>query len=150
MAESALPAPTSLTPFLLVERGKAQEAVEWYKSALGFVQMELDLDPKASEDGKPLLMHAHLKNGAAEIRLADAPASHYPPGQTPMEQKITCYFMLFTSEVDKLVSKAEKAGAKVTMAPHDAFWGARYAEFMDPFGFGWSAHHQLCKESAQT
>eukprot|EP00850_Spirogloea_muscicola_P016678 SM000137S00456 [mRNA] locus=s137:262939:263492:+ [translate_table: standard] len=92
-----------------------------YKSTLGFEQMEFDVDPRASEDGKPLLMHAHLKNGAAEIRLADAPASRYPPRQTPMEQKITCHFMLFISEVDKLVAKAEKAGAKVTMAPHDAF-----------------------------
>jgi PhnB protein len=31
----------------------------------------------------------------------------------------------------------------VTMAPWDAFWGARYGRIIDPFGHSWSFAHPL-------
>jgi PhnB protein len=36
-----------------------------------------------------------------------------------------------------------KAGATMVMAPHDAFWGDRYGQVVDPFGHSWSFAHPL-------
>ena len=42
-----------------------------------------------------------------------------------------------------LFNRATAAGAEVTMAPMDAFWGARFAQVVDPFGHAWSFAHPL-------
>ena len=39
--------------------------------------------------------------------------------------------------VDALCAKAKKAGAKVLVQPHDAFWGGYSAYFADPDGHPW-------------
>jgi len=44
---------------------------------------------------------------------------------------------------DAAVKRAAEAGATVTMPPWDAFWGARYARILDPFGHSWSFAHPL-------
>jgi PhnB protein len=44
---------------------------------------------------------------------------------------------------DSAVKRAQDAGATVTLAPWDSFWGARYARIMDPFGHSWSFAHAL-------
>ncbi len=44
---------------------------------------------------------------------------------------------------DAAVKRAADAGATVTMAPWDSFWGARYARIIDPFGHSWSFAHPL-------
>ncbi len=36
------------------------------------------------------------------------------------------------------VTRAVKAGAKVTMPVADMFWGERYGKVEDPFGHHWS------------
>jgi len=40
---------------------------------------------------------------------------------------------LEVEDCDAAVKRAGDAGAIVTMAPWDSFWGARYARIMDPF-----------------
>lgn len=40
-------------------------------------------------------------------------------------------------EVDKVISAAEAAGAKVLKAPQQAFWGGYSGYFADPDGFPW-------------
>jgi PhnB protein len=44
---------------------------------------------------------------------------------------------------DEAFKKAVSAGAKPTVQPMDAFWGARYAQVVDPFGHEWSFMHPL-------
>ena len=41
-------------------------------------------------------------------------------------------------DVDAVVGRAVKAGAKVTMPVEDQFWGDRYGKLEDPFGHHWS------------
>jgi predicted enzyme related to lactoylglutathione lyase len=41
------------------------------------------------------------------------------------------------------LNRAIEAGAEVIMPPMDAFWGARYAQVVDPFGHAWSFAHPL-------
>lgn len=45
---------------------------------------------------------------------------------------------LFVEDVDACVARAVAAGAKVTMAVADMFWGDRYGKIEDPFGHHWS------------
>ena len=45
---------------------------------------------------------------------------------------------LYVPDVDALVARAEKAGAKVTLEVQDTFWGDRYGRFEDPFGHSWA------------
>lgn len=40
-------------------------------------------------------------------------------------------------EVDEVIEKARKAGAVITVAPHDTFWGGYSAYFQDPDGHLW-------------
>ena len=44
---------------------------------------------------------------------------------------------------DRAVNRAVDAGAKCTIGPMDAFWGARYAQVVDPFGHTWALMHPL-------
>ena len=44
-----------------------------------------------------------------------------------------------------MVAQAQAAGAAVTMAPQDAFWGSRYARLRDPFGHIWAFNAPLPK-----
>jgi PhnB protein len=52
---------------------------------------------------------------------------------------------LEVADCDAAVERAAAAGAQDTMAPMDAFWGARYAQIIDPFGHSWSFAHPLPK-----
>jgi len=45
---------------------------------------------------------------------------------------------LYVPDVDALHERALEAGATSLMAPHDAFWGDRYAIVRDPYGHHWS------------
>jgi uncharacterized glyoxalase superfamily protein PhnB len=40
--------------------------------------------------------------------------------------------------VDELWNRAVAAGAEVTMPLTNQFWGARYGQVLDPFGFTWA------------
>lgn len=45
---------------------------------------------------------------------------------------------LYVPNVDKVIAKAVKAGATVTMPAADMFWGDRYARIVDPLGNYWA------------
>ena len=47
------------------------------------------------------------------------------------------------ADVDEVLARAEKAGARITMPAGDMFWGAYYGRLIDPFGHAWSFAHQL-------
>jgi uncharacterized glyoxalase superfamily protein PhnB len=44
---------------------------------------------------------------------------------------------LYVENVDAAFEKAVKAGAKVKMPVSDMFWGDRYGQVVDPFGYVW-------------
>jgi len=41
-------------------------------------------------------------------------------------------------DIDRVMQNSATAGAKITMAAADMFWGARYGRMVDPFGHSWS------------
>jgi len=131
-----------VTPHLVVRDANA--AIEFYKKALGVTEALR----MPAEDGKRL-MHAELDFNGARIYLMDDFPEHrgahgeeavFPPDQI----KGTAVTMhLEVENCDAAVKRAEQAGATVTLAPWDAFWGARYARIIDPFGHSWSFSHPL-------
>jgi PhnB protein len=82
------------------------------------------------------VMHAELLFGDMKVFINDefpemgahSPA-HY--GGTSVTLQLTL------PDADKAYAEAVAAGATSKMAPHDAFWGDRYAYIIDPFGHGW-------------
>ena len=129
-------------PHLVVDDAAA--ALEFYKKGLGATEtMRLP-----AEDGKRI-MHAEIEVNGAKIFVrddfpehraqhgADTPSTPNALGGTP----VTLH--LDVTDCDAAVTRAAAAGAKVTMPPMDAFWGARYAQVVDPFGHSWSFAHPL-------
>lgn len=128
-------------PHLVVDGAVA--ALEFYKRALGAT--EVIRIP--NEDGKTLL-HAEMRINNARVYLTDCCLDQAGAkdmkisapkrlGGTP----VTIH--LDVPNCDSAVERALAAGATVVMEPWDAFWGARYAQVMDPFGHAWSFAHPL-------
>ncbi|WP_316504643.1 VOC family protein [Nitrosopumilus sp.] len=53
-------------------------------------------------------------------------------GGTPLTLQI------YTDDADKLYQQALDAGAKEAIPLKDVFWGDRYGQILDPFGFRWA------------
>lgn len=128
-------------PHLVVDDAAA--AIEFYKAAFGASEtMRMPAD-----DGKRLL-HAEILLNGAKVYIADAfPEYREQHGghiKTPKESGATSVTLhLDVDNCDAAVERAQAAGATVVMAPWDAFWGARYAQVVDPFGHAWSLAHPL-------
>jgi PhnB protein len=109
----------------------ATEAIEFYQQAFGAQLTFIYKTP----DGK--VMHATMKLGDSRFQLADE-----SPGMgTPSPQKLggsPIVLHVCVENVDELWNRAVAAGAKVTMPLANQFWGARYGQVLDPFGFTWA------------
>src|SRR6266511_5322699 len=118
-------------PHLVVDDAAA--ALEFYKKGLGATEtMRLP-----AEDGKRIL-HAEIEVNGAKIFVRDDFPEHgaeHGAGKlsTPKALGSTPVTLhLEVADCDEAVKRAVAAGAQVTMPPMDAFWGARYAQVVDP------------------
>ena len=81
-------------------------------------------------------MHCEVRIGDSNLMLADqfpefgAPA--YVEGNYPL------HLQLYVPDVDAIWEKAIAAGCTATMPLSDQFWGDRYGQVRDPFGFHWA------------
>ena len=50
---------------------------------------------------------------------------------------------LSVKDCDASFERATKAGAKSVMAPADMFWGDRYGQVSDPYGYTWAFAQHL-------
>jgi len=119
-----------VTAHLTVRDDRAAEAVSFYKTAFG---AEEAMPPHMSDDGKRI-MHAHLLINGGHLMLNDDfpeyGAAAAPPGSFTLHLQV--------KEVDALWNQAVEAGATEKMPLADQFWGDRYGQLTDPFGFTWS------------
>jgi len=94
------------------------------------------------EKDKTKVMHAALKINGGHVYVCDC--FDEMPSKDPLRLKGTPVTLNLNKptadEVDAAATKAEKAGAKITMPVADQFWGARYGVLTDPFGHVWSLH----------
>ena len=56
---------------------------------------------------------------------------------------------LMTDDPDAIVELAVARGATVIMPVQDMFWGARYGQFIDPFGHNWGINQQLQEQTPE-
>lgn len=119
----------SLTPHLVVS--DAAGAIDFYRRAFG----AHELSRVTTADGAKV-MHASLDLHGATLFLADGfhATPHDPTalGASPVTLHLT------VPDVDAVMNHAAHAGATVTMAAADMFWGDRYGRLRDPFGHEWS------------
>ena len=109
----------------------AADAIAFYRKAFGAVE-ELVL-PGAS--GK--VMHASMKIGDSSVMIREeAPEMGALGPKTLHGSPVSIH--LYVDDVDHFVDQAVQAGAKMTMAPEDQFWGDRMAGLDDPFGHHWT------------
>ena len=119
----------SLTPYLVIKG--AAEAIEFYKSAFGAVEIIRMPGPGGR------IMHAEVKIGNTMLMLSDENAERGYLSPTT-RGGATSSVMLYTDDVDATFKKALAAGAKQQTAPEDMFWGDRMSNVTDPFGHSWA------------
>jgi uncharacterized glyoxalase superfamily protein PhnB len=59
-----------------------------------------------------------------------------PPGMSSAPEGVLV--QIWSREPDAIFERATKAGATVKMPLADMFWGDRYGQLVDPFGYTWS------------
>lgn len=119
----------ALTPHLVCKG--AAEAIEFYKEAFGAQEIMRVPGPNGA------LMHAAISVNGTSVFLVDENAecgmlSPLSLGGSPVT------FNVGVKDVDASLSRAEAAGATVTMPAADQFWGDRYGMIRDPFGHNWA------------
>jgi PhnB protein len=117
----------TLTPHITVKN--ADKAIEFYQNALGAETLHVMRMP----DGK--VMHASLRIGDSILMLNDACPEF---GVTAPDKAVGFVIHAYVDNVDDVFKKAITAGATEFMPVTDQFWGDRYGQVVDPFGFRWS------------
>jgi len=132
MSKAAGPVPPgfhTLTPHLNVPG--AAKFLDFLKSAFGAI--ELDRSP--GPGGK--LMHASVRIGDSILMVADDFGSEF--GLPPLAQgRLPLVLHLYVPDADAAWARALAAGCEVTHPIADQFWGDRYGQVRDPFGFVWA------------
>lgn len=118
----------TVTPFLTSHDANAQ--IDWYKKAFGAKELSRMPGP----DGK--LMHSEVKIGDSVVMIADEMQGMSQSAKTLGASPVG--MMIYTKDVDTFFNKATAAGASVVIPVADQFWGDRYGQVQDPFGFKWS------------
>lgn len=118
----------AITPHIVVR--EAGRAAEWYKQALG-----------AEERGRiPVpggkFMQIELWFGDSVVMIADEflEAGVLSP-QAIGGNPVVLHFS--TEDVEALWKRVVEAGAEVVQPLQDQFWGDRYGQIRDPFGYRW-------------
>ena len=118
----------SVTPYLIVKG--AARAIEFYARAFGAVELMRMPEP----DGR--IGHAEVRIGDSPVMLADEhPEIGAKSPQTFGGSPVT--LLLYVEDVDTTVARAVAAGAKLTRAVADQFYGDRSGAVTDPFGHVW-------------
>ncbi|MFA5988349.1 MAG: VOC family protein [Sphingomonas sp.] len=131
---------TGLTPQLQIGDNKAVEAIDFYTAAFGAT--ELRRHP--AEDGIRL-MHAHLLINGASLMLHDEFPEYVAADNADSGPPRGLTLHLQVDDADAWFNRAVAAGAAATMPIADMFWGDRYGQVRDPFGYSWSIGSPLAK-----
>jgi PhnB protein len=118
-----------ITAHITIRDRRAAEAIDFYKNAFG--AEELMRHP--TDDGR--LMHAHLKINGGSLMLHDDFPEHMGG---PAKEPAGLVLHLQVPDADAAWQRAVGAGAEVRFELADQFWGDRYGQVKDPFGYIWS------------
>jgi PhnB protein len=129
-------------PLLIVSDGLA--ALKFYKEVFGAEEGHNMMAP----DGKRL-MHGELIVDGRKVFISDEFAAEEGGDcKTPQTLGGSCVrIMLMTDDAEAVVERAVTRGARVLMPVQDMFWGARYGQFLDPWGHNWGINQQLKEQT---
>jgi len=131
MAEENQSPAGGVAAHITIRDGRGDEAVKFYQHAFGATEQGRHL----ADDGKRL-MHAHLSINGGSLMLND----DFPEfrGGTQAAAPAGTTLHLEVPDADAAWDKAVGAGATVRFPLENQFWGARYGQLEDPFGYTWS------------
>jgi PhnB protein len=124
----------TLTPYLVVR--DAMAAIAFYEKAFGARTRNVSKGP----DGK--VMNAQLVIGDSVLMLNDEFPDYGAVGPQPGD-RIPFTIHINSKDVNAEWQRAVDAGVEVTMPLEDQFWGDRYGQFVDPFGYRWSMGQKI-------
>lgn len=119
-----------LTPYLVVSDIAASLA--FYEKVFGFTPSTTVPGP----DGA--IMHAEMTYGEATIIMfgPEGTGPARPPAHSGVEPPVGLY--VYCEDVNAVMERARREGAKITSEPEEAFWGDRIASLLDPDGYSWT------------
>ncbi len=120
--------------------GRAEEAIEFYKSAVGakvdmmmrFKEMPGDQQGMVTPESKDKIMHAAIKIGDTQVLLSDGRCA----GKASFSGISLALSADSPAEADKLFNALSKGG-QVTMPMGETFFANRFGMCSDKFGVGW-------------
>ena len=127
-----------LTPHITIAGNRAAEAIDFYTAAFGAEEQRRML----ADDGKRL-MHAHLMINGASLMLNDDFPEYRGSADVGSGPPLGVTLHLQVDNADRWVERAVAAGATIAMPVSDMFWGDRYGQITDPFGYRWSIGHSI-------
>lgn len=119
---------STMTPYLILKN--AAKAIDFYKNVFGAKEI------MRMEGPNKKVGHAELMIGESRFMLADeCPEMDAKAPEAYGGSPIGIY--LYVKDVDKVVEKAVKEGAKLVRQIEDQFYGDRSGSIEDPFGHSW-------------
>jgi PhnB protein len=134
MSKSSVPKGyQAVMPYLRVR--DAASAIKFYKKVFGAKESyRLKMAGKVG--------HAELDVGGATIMLSDEFPDVKAVGPRTLKGT-SVQLAIYVDDVDKVVAKAVRSGAKLRRAVADQFYGDRVGQIEDPFGHVWSVQTRL-------
>jgi PhnB protein len=128
-----------LTPHIQIGDNRAAEAIDFYVAAFGATEMRR----QSASDNDPRLMRAHLHINGASLMLHDEFPEFVDPAEADVAGGSGLTLHLQVDDADAWFNRAVTAGARAAMPLEDMFWGDRYGQVVDPFGYRWSIGHPI-------
>ncbi|MEP7349883.1 MAG: VOC family protein [Sphingorhabdus sp.] len=129
-----------LTPHIQIGDNRAAEAIDFYVAAFGATEVRR----QPADDGVRL-MHAHLHINGASLMLHDEFPEYVSPADVGAAGGSGLTLHLQVDDADAWFNRAVSAGATASMPVADMFWGDRYGQVTDPFGYRWSIGQPITK-----
>ncbi|MFN0299455.1 MAG: VOC family protein [Burkholderiales bacterium] len=112
------------------------KAIAFYSAAFGATEKFRLTEPSGR------IGHAEMDFGGATLMLCDEFPEYNIKGPNDSSgTPVTIH--LHVDNADVIIERAVQAGAKLEMAPADAFYGERSGVIRDPFGHRWNIGHSI-------
>lgn len=127
---------TGLTPHITIRGGRAAEAIGFYENAFGAREMSRIM---ADDQSHSVIVAQLLINGGTFALSDEFPESGCAAGMAASTTRVIGIVLhLQVDDVDFWWERALEAGAQVAFPLSEQFWGDRYGQVVDPFGYVWS------------
>jgi PhnB protein len=124
---------SGVTPHITIHGGRAAEAIAFYERAFGARE-----EMRVMADDGQRIMHAHLLLNGGSLMLHDEFPEYDGSADTGASAPSGIVLHLQVDDADASWERALMAGAEVRLPMADQFWGDRYGQVADPFGYCWS------------